>query len=204
MGSDDEDSVATVRRADAGSADHVPFAHVPEVGKIGDDPIKPPLCERFDVFGDDTRGLNLSDDSSVLTPQSASCTFESVTSSKDADVLAWEAAADDVDGGKSSSCADIGEPLSMWPVTSKHAQAERIALHLPDSARTSGTLKAKLKPTDAAEQRTQAHPHTSQPLPHRAHELDVALAVRDDARHLAAQHGVVDLGPWQVVLADRQ
>ena len=152
MGSDDEDSLAQVRCSDAGSADHVPLAHEPDVGKIGDDPIEPLCREARDVFDDDARGFDLVNDSAVLAPESAALTVESCALAGAADVLAGEPSADDVDGWKSSSCADIVVPRRIGPVFCENAQAERFTLHLPDSARTCGLLESELEPTDARKQ----------------------------------------------------
>ena len=69
-----------------------------------------------------------------------------------ADVLAGKPPADDVDKGKRSGCSDVVIARCLRPVFREHTSTERIALDLPDGARTKRTLEAKLEAADAAEE----------------------------------------------------
>jgi len=149
-----------VRCANAGSGDHAPCSHVPEAGKVVEDPSKPPACNDRDVFDDDRARLRLVDDAGVFAPETGSLAVNPCSFAGDTDVLAREAATHDVDEWKSGSCADIVVPRRVGPVLRQHSLAEWIALDLPDCARTSGPLQPEFEPADTREERSDRERHT--------------------------------------------
>lgn len=104
---------------------------------------QPRSLARGDVFDDDAEGSQFVDDPGVLKPQSGSVSAETDAFAGGGDILAGEASAEDVDGGKvgSSNCLHIGKSPRFGPVPRQHLQAKRIALDLPDHLAQAGSLK---------------------------------------------------------------
>lgn len=71
-----------------------------------------------------------------------------------ADILAGEAAGDDIDAGEivAGERADVFEPLDVWPVLREDGARPRVGFALPDGPEASGPLKAVLKSADAGEE----------------------------------------------------
>lgn len=69
-------------------------------------------------------------------------------------VLAWESAADEIDGNKLVSCNrfDIFVPRDFRPVLAQHCATEWIDLDLPRNRSEPGALKAFFEAADTAEQ----------------------------------------------------
>jgi hypothetical protein len=76
----------------------VPFRVIPERGKRPENGVHSSSKERSDVLHEDVSGSYIANDPSELVPKTGPSAGESGTFSGDANVLAWEAAADEVDG----------------------------------------------------------------------------------------------------------
>lgn len=73
-----------------------PFTTHPQRGKVAEYSVKPPRSEHWAVLHEREPGLYLANDPGHFGPQSASLSVKSVTLSGDADVLAGETSANDV------------------------------------------------------------------------------------------------------------
>ncbi len=73
-----------------------PFRRVPHLGKVPEYSVKPPRSEHWRVLHEREPGLYLANDPGHFGPQSAPLSIEAVTLSGDADVLAGEPSANDV------------------------------------------------------------------------------------------------------------
>jgi hypothetical protein len=69
----------------------------------------------------------------------------------DGNICAGESTTDDVDGGKSGSCADIVKPHGVGPVFRENAAAPLVDLDLPDRAGVQGALEAQLQAAHTGE-----------------------------------------------------
>ena len=78
------------------SGKHSPDSIIPQSGQVSENDAKPPKSESCRVFHDDVARSNLANDSGHFTPESAMLAVESLTSSDHANVLAREAARDDI------------------------------------------------------------------------------------------------------------
>lgn len=74
-----------------------PLRIVPQRGKVTEYSVKPPRSEHWRVLHEREPGLYLANDPGHFGPQSAPLSIEAVTLSGDADVLAGEPSADNVD-----------------------------------------------------------------------------------------------------------
>lgn len=102
------------------------------------------MFPRGDVFDDDTGGAHLVDDSGVLEPEAGSISGKAGALSRGGNVLAGEASAEDIDGGKrrNSNCLNISKSPRVGPVSRQYLQAKGIALDLPDHMPQAGGLEA--------------------------------------------------------------
>jgi hypothetical protein len=126
-----------------------------ELSQVCADGIDPLCGSACDVLDDDPSGPKLPDNPGKFKPQAAAATSKARALSCAGHILAWESAADDIDGRKvsGSDVADIVEARRFRPVLGEDASAVLVPLDLPDSAAESGPFKAKLEPSDAREQR---------------------------------------------------
>lgn len=152
--SDDEDALAKMRSPDVGGSNLDGARSVSELAQVPPHHGQPRGSTVSDVLDDDGEGLALVDDAGELEPQAGSGPVEPGLSPGDADVLAWEPAADEVDGLKaiSANCCDIIEPLRFRPVLREHATTPLILFDLPHDVANAGPLEAKLQAADSAEQ----------------------------------------------------
>jgi len=74
-----------------------PLSIEPEVGQRPENGIEAPVSESCDVLHEDKLGSHFANDSMHFPPEAGPLSCKSSASPSDADVLAWEAAADDVD-----------------------------------------------------------------------------------------------------------
>lgn len=111
---------------------------------------QPAAFARRDVLDDRDGGAEGCDDSVVLPPEAGALAVEPIPASGAGHVLAWEAAADDVDGFENikASCADIGDtPVSIRPVLREHRPAKVVLFYLPHgSHRAPGLPESVLDP----------------------------------------------------------
>jgi hypothetical protein len=76
--------------------------------------------------------LNNPDDTSELTPQSRAAASKASALARAADVLAREAATDEVDALEiGTDGADVVVSLDVWPVLREHSSTELVSLDLP-------------------------------------------------------------------------
>jgi hypothetical protein len=151
----DEDAVPLVRGADGGRGYAVPLRVIPARGQLAENASKPTSKERCDVLHDDNARSKLANDPHVFEEETAARTVETGTASCDAEVLAGESSADDVDarevGGSDGS--DVLVSSGMGPVPFKDASAEGVNLDLPHDPRARDrALKPEFKSADATEE----------------------------------------------------
>lgn len=148
--------------ANIGRSESAPLRIVPERGKVGEDDFKPFCAEGCDVLNEDQSRLNFGDDSEVLLPEPASRTCDSGLLSGNADVLAREAARDDVHQSAKRLSVEGGNirPNRRWiQVCFVHARRKDFTgigfpLHESDNATTSspeGEFDSHVEPPRSAE-----------------------------------------------------
>jgi hypothetical protein len=101
----------------------------------------------------------VANDPSELKPKTGPCTGEPGPFPGIADVLAREAAADDIDFPVAFfwwERADIGVSPDIGPVLGENLLGIRVNLHLPCTLHP-GPLKAEIETTDAAEKAPESH-----------------------------------------------
>jgi hypothetical protein len=103
------DSLSLVWRTNVARAQHTPFRIIPQRGQVSENSSKPARSEHWGVFHEDVAGSYLANDSGHVVPHSAARSVDSCASSGCADVLAWEAPADDIDA-----------PAPRFPVEGLH------------------------------------------------------------------------------------
>jgi hypothetical protein len=111
----------------------VPFRVIPERGQRPEYFTHPSSKQRCDVLHDDVAWSKFANDPSELVPKTGPLASEASSLPGIADVLAWEAAADDIDGPVAfrRERADIGVPPDMGPVLGEDFLGIRVNLHLP-------------------------------------------------------------------------
>jgi hypothetical protein len=75
----------------------VPFRIKPERGQVSENSVKAPSKQSCDVLHEDVSGSYLANNSGVLRPKAAALARKACTFSGEADVLARETAADEID-----------------------------------------------------------------------------------------------------------
>jgi len=111
-----------MRRSDACSGKNSPATVIPSRGKLVDNAVKSSCADRRDILKEYESGTNFIHESHNLEKKSAALTFQALSSSSNADVLAWEAAEDDVDPAEhvSAQGAHIVPDWSSVNVTCPH------------------------------------------------------------------------------------
>jgi hypothetical protein len=97
VGSDDPHAVASMGRTDVPSSKHAPCSIVPQVGKSSEDGSESASTKHRGVFGKHIRRPNLANNAELLEPKSRTSAFQTCAPPSGGDVLAGEAAGDDVD-----------------------------------------------------------------------------------------------------------
>lgn len=95
----DEQASSEMGRPDVGCSKHIPLRIEPEGGQIPENSIKPSNSESCDVFHEHEPGSKHANDASELGPQARAGAVDANASASDGDVLAGEAAADEIRGG---------------------------------------------------------------------------------------------------------
>ncbi len=90
------DSFPLVRCAGMDSSEHSPRSIIPHLGQVSDHSSKPARSEHWGVFHEHEARSHLANDSGHLAPQAGACSVDSCTATGCADVLAREAARDDI------------------------------------------------------------------------------------------------------------
>jgi hypothetical protein len=81
-------------------------------------------------------------------PESGSVSSQASTASSHREILAGEAAADEVGNSVGCPSGDIGVPLNVRPVVLENSKALPILLHLP-RGRDTGALQTLVEAADA-------------------------------------------------------
>jgi hypothetical protein len=118
------------------------------------DCINPARSPRRNVLDNDPLRSELVDQARVLVPEAAASTSKASSRAGPADVLAWEPAADEINGSKAclAGGANVIESLGVGPVLGEDGAAVWIGLDLPDGSSAKGSLEAKIEAADAAEE----------------------------------------------------
>jgi hypothetical protein len=101
--SDDPNPLASMRRANGGRSQHSPFSIVPERGQVTEDDTESANSESWGVFHEDEAGLYLANDPRHLSPEPRPLAVEACARAGDADILAREAARNDVNNASPRS-----------------------------------------------------------------------------------------------------
>ena len=91
-----EEPFTAVRRADLLRSEQIPFRIVPAFGQVAEDTVESSRSESCDVFHENEAGSYLANDSRVLGPETRPLSVETGSGSRKADVLAREAARDEI------------------------------------------------------------------------------------------------------------
>jgi hypothetical protein len=144
------DPVPLVRGANGRSRNAVPLRVIPDRGQASEYAVESSSKESWDVLHDDVSGSKLANDSEHLEPKTRPFAVESSPEAESADVLAGEAAGDDVNG---RDCLGVDVP-DVWhakhvrPVLLKNSEGVRVELALPQAAHTR-PLEAEIEAADA-------------------------------------------------------
>lgn len=157
------DAVAAVRGAKGRSRKAVPLRVIPARGQVSENTSKPLVTsESWDVLHDDVSGSKLANDPSELGPKTRALTVDASLVASDAEVLAGEASADEVDGGE-VVCSDrshVFESLGVGEVLGEYGSAVGVELDLPEGAH-SGSLEAEVEAADPCEERADREGHVT-------------------------------------------
>jgi hypothetical protein len=148
------DAVATVRGANGGSRYAMPLRIKPERGQVAENSVKPPKSEGCDVLHDDVARSNLANEASVLAPQARPLSVNAGSGAGDTDVLAGEAAADDIDAiGEpfALEAPDVGKARDVRPVLSQDGSAIGLDLAEGDGPH-SGPFEPEAEAADAGKE----------------------------------------------------
>jgi len=146
------DAVSSVRGTNGGSWYAVPFRIKPERGQVSENVAQPSTKQRCHVLHDDVSRSSHANDASHFTPKSAALPGKTGPASSKADVLAWEAAADDI------AFVFIALVLlhividrNLWPMLRQNLLAKGFALNERDCFHSS-PFKSERKSSDPRKQ----------------------------------------------------
>lgn len=154
----DPDPVPALRRADVSSTHHERPAGVARRLQIAEDDICAATAQSRHVLDEHPAWTELADDAGEFVPEPAAVAVEAVAEAGGADVLAGEAAADEVDAGKVGSAGepDIAAPGDGGPVALKDRLAEGVGLDLPDDPHPC-PFEPRIHASDPGEERPHRH-----------------------------------------------
>jgi hypothetical protein len=147
----DPEAVSLVRCANGASRNNVSFRVIPERGQRSENSVGSSSKESCDVFHDDESRSYLANDPSELVPKTGPCSCEANTLSGNADVLAWEAAADDIDAPLAFLWRErphVFPTANFRPVLGEHGSGVWVDFYLPLTTH-SGSFKSKVKTSNA-------------------------------------------------------
>lgn len=149
-----EELLPAVRGADVAGGDDASPHGVTAPFEVTRNNVQPRRSEARNVLDDDEARRQLVDDARELPPETRPRIVEPELLAGDAEPLAREPAADEIDWGKmgSSNGSYVVMPCRAWPVPGEHGTTERIALHLPEHRPEAFSLQTELQATDAAEE----------------------------------------------------
>jgi len=152
------DPIAAVVGTKAGSWYAMPFRIIPERGQGSENRLQPSRKQRADVLQDNETGSQFANKTGDLVEQAATLAFKPCPKPCEANVLAWEAAADDIDANPigSKPCAgkfsDIGVTGDVWPMLGEDAAGEVFNFAEGDRFKATRSFKAKAKSSNAGKQ----------------------------------------------------
>jgi len=157
------DTISAVRCTNGTSWNNVPFRVIPEREKVAEYGIHPSRKQRCDVLHNDVSRSKLANDPRELVPKTGPFTGKTGSFSSNADVLAGEPSADDIDAVV-VSCRWEGShvvvPSHIGPMFLQHSSCIVVNLHLP-SALHPGSLKPEREATNPCEQFTEGQHHSA-------------------------------------------
>lgn len=158
----EEDPIPNVRGTNEGRGDAIPLCIVPDRGQIPENSFKSPVSERWNVLHEDVTGSYLTDDSSVVRPESASGSSDSSPSSCPGNILARESTSENVDSGGVGDTGNVAEVRDVRPVLGEDAGSVGIDLGEPSGTEPASPFKSKVDSPDSAEEASDTqHPPTS-------------------------------------------
>ena len=107
----DPEPVASVRCANGGSRNAVPLRIIPDLGQPSENSLQPSIKQRCDVLHDDVPGSKLANDAEIFDPKAGPSAVKSEGFRRvgNANVLAGEAAADDINADAVTNKSVCGE-----------------------------------------------------------------------------------------------
>ena len=152
-----EDPLPAVRCAHVACAEQIPRRIEPERGQVTEHLAEsPPIVsgkEPSDVLHEHESRSHVSNDPAILPPEGRTGASESRALPGEADVLAGESSADDVDSRESVDGTDVVISNSVRPMLCENFTTPRIFFDLPQHQRTRRRFDAELKAADARKQR---------------------------------------------------
>jgi hypothetical protein len=136
----------------------MPFRIIPERGQGSENVSKPSTKQCCDVFQQDISGCQFANQTGDLVEQTAALSGKPRALPCCADVLAGEAACDDIDGnsiGSKSLCGECSNVIvnrNLGPVFAENLLRELFDLAESNGLKTARALKAKAEAADACEQ----------------------------------------------------
>jgi len=133
----------------------VPFRIIPERGQGSENTVKPSTKQSCDVLHDDVLRSKFANKTGVLCPEARPFALNPCASSGDADVLAGEAPADDINSnsicGKSigGEFSDIFVNRDVGPMLGEDTTGERFDFAEGDSLKAARALQAEAKASNA-------------------------------------------------------
>ncbi len=136
----------------------MPFRIIPERSERPEHLIQSARAKGGDIFDKDVARLERVDRFGVLEPEAATFAAKSRAFSGEADVLAWESAAQEINwfNGLPIDGSDISVSLNCRPVLGEHSLAVGLNFNLPRDIKT-GSFKAKIKPSYASKKAPDSH-----------------------------------------------
>lgn len=151
------DPVAAMRGAQVGSRYAVPLRVIPDRGQVTQDDGESAASEDGDVLDNHEAGPKIANESGKMEPEAGPRACNTSVLAGLAEVLAGEAAADDIDGSVPSSklgCVqlrDIVVAVNVGPMAGKNCPAVGVDFAEGDGAEA-GALEAETEAADSAEE----------------------------------------------------
>lgn len=163
-GSDDEEPLPPVRRADVSRGDDAALHTIPEPVEVGDNSVQPASNEGPHVLDDDRAGAQFADDAGEFSPESGPGAGETLPFARLRDVLTREPSTNHLHRFevRGADAPHVIVPRRVGPVHREHAAAPRIDLHLPPHGPEPSQLEAKLQAADAGEEGADRHTVTEE------------------------------------------
>lgn len=150
----EEDSLSAVRSSGVACPYNAPLRIEPQRGKVSEDDIESPNKEGCDVLHEDVPGSNLANDAREVNPESAALAADPGSFPGVADVLAGEAASDEIHDSTPRATVEGGDirpdRCRMKPAVFRTRRQDcggiGFVFHAADRASDSGALKSQVEP----------------------------------------------------------